>query len=256
MRRSGVLEAPFPSVLRPVLEQQVPLYGVLDAEEREKLERLTLIFLAEKSFEAAGGMELTDEIRAVIAARACLLVLHRLTLDAPLYPDLDVIIVYPSAYRAPKTSHEGRVVIEDVEARLGESWTRGVVVLAWDSVVHHSDAPPETDGHDVVLHEFAHQLDGEDGAMDGAPVLADSRRYEALARVFSAEFAELTSRLESGRSSDIDAYGATNPAEFFAVVSETFFERSVRMRARHPELYAELAAFYRFDPAARLDAEG
>jgi MtfA peptidase len=250
MRRASVLEAEFPEKLRPVLEKHVALYARLEPDEREKLERLTLLFLAEKNFEGAGGLVLTDEMQAVIAARACLLVLHRIELDDPLYPDLDVVIVYPSAYQVRGAQREGGIVLDEQEVRLGESWTRGMVVLSWDAV-RAGGANPK-DGHDVVLHEFAHQLDAEDGTVDGAPALGSSSRYKAWASVLGADYADLVDRVERGRKSDLDSYGATNPAEFFAVVTEAFFERPERLQATHPDLYAELAAFYRFDPASRL----
>ena len=232
-----------------MLERQVALYKRLEPDEREKLERLTLLFLAEKRFEDAGGLELTAEMQAVIAARACLLVLHRLELDDPLYPGLDVVIVYPSAYRVPGARREGGIVLDEQEVRLGESWTRGIVVLSWDAV-RAGGARPK-DGHDVVLHEFAHQLDGEDGTMDGAPALGSARRYRAWASVLGADYSDLVQRAHRGRTSDLDAYGATSPAEFFAVVTEAFFERPATLRDKHPALYAELAGFYRFDPASR-----
>ena len=138
-------------------------------------------------------------------------------------------------------------MIESEDARLGESWTRGVVVLAWD---HVASSARHLGGDNVVLHEFAHQLDAEDGSMDGAPDLGSRARFASWARVLGEEFAELSARLHAGRGSDIDAYGATSPPEFFAVVTEMFFEKPAQLRKRHPELYAELAAFYRQDPAA------
>lgn len=248
LRRASVLEHPVPEAVRKVVAESVPIHAHLTEDERTKLDRLVLLFLHEKHFEGAAGFEVTDEVRVTIAARACLLVLHRVALDDALYPDLDTIIVYPSAYRAPTRERLGNVVLESDQARAGESWTRGVVVLAWDSV---EGSGPAT-GHDVVVHEFAHQLDGEDGAMDGAPLLGEPRRYDAWARVLGSEFEALTQRVHEGRPSDLDPYGAKSPAEFFAVVSEAFFERPLALSMRHPGLYAELASFYRFDPAARL----
>jgi MtfA peptidase len=179
-----------------------------------------------------------------------MLVLHRMALDDALYPGLHVVIVYPSAYQVPGARREGGIVLDDGEARLGESSTRGMVVLSWDAVRAGGAHP--ADGHDVVLHEFAHQLDAEDGAIDGAPALNDSRRYRAWARVLGADYADLVERVHRGRKSDLDPYGATSPPEFFAVVTEAFFERPERLQAHHPELDAELAGSYRFDPAARL----
>lgn len=245
-RRAALRKKPLTADQRAVLRQNVPYLAKLDDPEREQLEGLIRIFLAEKSFEGCGGLELTEEIRLTIAAQACLLLLH---LDTDIYPNVESILVYPGAYRVRATRSDGPIVIEGDQARTGESWTRGLVVLAWDHVKFGA-ARPE-DGQNVVLHEFAHQLDGESGWMDGAPELGALARYASWAKRLGDEFSELSQRLHSGLSSDIDPYGATNPAEFFAVITEMFFEQSRAMKQRHPALYQELALFYRQDPAAR-----
>jgi Mlc titration factor MtfA (ptsG expression regulator) len=131
--------------------------------------------------------------------------------------------------------------------RLGESWTKGVVVVSWDDV--RAGAADTAHGHNVILHEFAHQLDEEDGTADGMPSLELRSRYVPWARMISNEFKKLRSAAERGQRTDIDIYGATNPAEFFAVITEAFFERPHALRRRHPELYAELKTFYRQDPS-------
>jgi Mlc titration factor MtfA (ptsG expression regulator) len=244
-QHAAIVAEPFPEAWLEVLERDVAYVAKLTPEERKTLEGLVQIFIAEKSFEGCGGLAMTDEIKVTIAAHACLLVLH---LDvADVYPGLDSILVYPSAYRATSTKREGRVVIESDDARLGESWTRGVVVLAWDHVLRSAR---HLGGDNVVLHEFAHQLDAADGSVDGAPDLGSRARYASWARVLGEEFADLSDKLHRGRASDIDAYGATSPPEFFAVVSEMFFEKPGALKSRHPELYAELAAFYKQDPAS------
>jgi len=241
-------DRPFPPEYASVLYERVPLARLLPEEDKRELERLILAFLDDKHFEGAGGFEMTDQVRVTIAAQACILLLHR---DTDVYPDLDTIVVYPSTYVAKTTSYEGPVVIEGDVARLGESWTRGVVVLAWDAV--RSGTTNAHDGHNVVLHEFAHQLDQEDGTMDGAPDLGDRARYAAWARVLGEEYEELVARVHAGRRTDIDDYGATNPPEFFAVVTEMFFEKPVQLRARHPDLYAALQDFYQQDPASFVE---
>lgn len=243
-RRDAIRAQPFPVAWREIVDRDVAYVAKLNEADRAELEGLVQIFLAEKNLEGCGGLELTDEIRVTIAAQACLLLLHR---ETDIYPDLDTVLVYPHAYHAKGTKHDGPVVIESDDARLGESWTRGVVVLAWD---HVASSARHLGGDNVVLHEFAHQLDAEDGSMDGAPDLGSRARFKSWARVLGEEFSELSSRLHAGRPSDIDAYGATSPPEFFAVVTEMFFEKPQQLRKRHPELYAELAAFYRQDPAS------
>jgi Mlc titration factor MtfA (ptsG expression regulator) len=243
-RRAALRAEPMPDTWRAIITANVPYANLLDAHDRDELEALVRLFLAEKQFEGCGGLTLTDEIRVTIAAQACLLLLHR---DTDIYPDLQSIVVYPHAYRAHTERREGAVTIERDEARLGESWIRGAVILAWDHVnaaTHHM-AP----GHNVVFHEFAHQLDAEDGGMDGAPDLGSRMRYQVWARVLGEEYETLSTRVHNGRDSDIDAYAATSPAEFFAVITEMFFERPRVLRKRHPNLYAQLFEFYRQDPA-------
>jgi hypothetical protein len=244
-RRAALRAEPFPEAWRAIMDRDVAYAAQLDADERRELEGLVQIFLAEKHFEGCGGLELTDEIRVTIAAEACRLLLHR---ETDIYPQLVSVLVYPSAYKAKRRTQEGRVVIEREDALLGESRVRDAVVLSWDHVLASAR---HVGGGNVVLHELAHQLDAEDGAMDGAPALENRARYASWARVLGEEFAELSQRLHEGRPSDIDGYGATNPAEFFAVITEMFFERGAALKAKHPELYGELEAFYHQDPAAR-----
>ena len=243
LRRKKVAERPFPEAWRKVLEKNVTLVRSLSPEDRAELEADIQIFLSEKNFEGAGGFEITDEVRVTIAGQACLLLLHR---NTDYYPGLESIVVYPSAYVARAKRIEGGVVQEGDEARLGESWGQGTVALAWNGVV--TGGRNREDGHNVVLHEFAHQLDQEDGEADGAPILATLSMYAPWAAVLSNEFAELV----ASKYSDIDRYGATNPAEFFAVITEAFFEKPLQLKRKHPELYAQLAAYYQQDPASRV----
>lgn len=243
-RREELIAHGLSSAERAVLDKNLPFLASLSAEDRRELEGLVRIFIAEKSFEGCAGLELTDEIKLTIAAQACLLLLHR---DTDIFPNVDSILVYPSTYIVPIREREGAVVIEGDQARLGESWQRGLVVLAWDHVL--SGAAQPKDGQNVVLHEFAHQLDSEDGVMNGTPELGARARYTAWAHALSEEFEQLSRRLHAGRPSDIDPYGATSPAEFFAVLTEMFFEKPRALKRRHPSVYAELAAFYRQDPA-------
>lgn len=249
LTRAEAIAAAFPAEFRELILRRVPCAKLLTSDELLKLEALVRIFNSEKNFEAAVGFTLTEEMRIVVAARACLLVLHRVELDSPLYPDLLTVVIYPSTYRVPRQRREGYVTIEGDEVRLGESWTHGLVVLSWDAV--SSGSANLADGHDVVLHEFAHQLDAEDGAMDGTPELDNRERYSVWSKVAGTEYAALLDDLEHHRKTTIDAYGATNAPEFFAVVVEQFFEKPRVLERQHPELYAELSRFFRFDPAQR-----
>jgi Mlc titration factor MtfA (ptsG expression regulator) len=245
-RRSRLRQQPFPPEWSQILERNFPLYAKLPPEDQKELRGDIQVFLAEKYFEGCGGLVITDEIRVTIAAQACLLLLHRENDD---YPRLDSILVYPSAYVARAVERlPGGVVHEGLSARLGEAWSSGAVVLSWDDV--RRGAADIHDGHNVVLHEFAHQLDQEDGSAQGLPVLERSSMYVAWARVLGAAFTELREEIARGHATLLDAYGATNPAEFFAVATECFFEKPQALKRRHPELYTELEEFYRQDPAA------
>lgn len=239
---------PFPPEWAAQLEASVPQARFLGAEERARLEDLVQVFLTEKQFEGAGGLEVTDAMRVSVAAQACMLLLGDPETDV--YPDLARIVLYPAAYVAKSRSSNGLVVEEREQVRLGESWDRGVVVLAWSAVEH--GARNVQDGHNVVYHEFAHQLDQDYGDADGAPELPREMRYDRWAQALGAELATLEQAAEEGRPTLLDHYGATNPAEFFAVATEAFFEKPIQMRERKPELYAQLAAYYRQDPATRV----
>jgi Mlc titration factor MtfA (ptsG expression regulator) len=244
-RRAALRAKPFPAEWSAILARNTPFTAQLSPEDLRELEGHVQVFLAEKSFEGCGGLELTDEIRVTIAAQACLLLLHR---ETDVFPLLDVVLVYPHAFVSPVKRRDATgVVTEEDSPRQGESSQRGMVVLAWDHVLR--GAASIHDGHNVVFHEFAHQLDAEDGAMEGAPVLSQRGHVASWAHVLGDEYGELVARVEKHRSSDLDSYGATSPAEFFAVVTEAFFEQPKGLKKKHPALYEELASFYQQDPS-------
>jgi MtfA peptidase len=245
-RWAKILQNPFPREWSEILAKYVPIYERLSAVDRAELRGLIQVFLAEKIFEGCGGLEITDEIKVTIAAQACLLLLRR---ETDVYPKLITILVYPTAYVSNMPQHGPHgVVTEGPQGRLGEAWTSGVVVLSWDDV--KLGAADVRDGHNVVFHEFAHQLDQEDGSSDGAPLLPKRNLYSAWARVLGAEYDELRKAAETGKKSVLDTYGATEPAEFFAVATEAFFEKPVQLKKKHPELYEELKIYYSQDPEA------
>lgn len=251
-RRRRLRTQPLPAEARATLERNVPLTRELPADDIRELEGLIQVFLDEKWFQGCGGLEVNDEIRLTIAAQACVLLLRR-EVEEP-YPGLESILVYPHAYVA-KTSRRGPggIVMEGREVRLGESWEHGSLVLSWDDVL--KGAADLHDGHNVVFHEFAHALDQQHGGGDGTPDLGTRSRYLAWARVLGGEYEHLVEDVQKHRKSFIDAYGATNPAEFFAVITECFFERATKFEKEHPELYAQLRDFYRRDPAALARGE-
>jgi Mlc titration factor MtfA (ptsG expression regulator) len=238
IHRAKVRERPFPPEHLAIIEKNVAYFAKLSPEEKSQLIGHVQVLLDEKTFEGAGGLEMTDTIRLTIAAQASVLLLHR---DTDYYPGLVSIVVYPAAY-VGKTR---KGFIEDDQARLGESHSYDRVVVAWDAV--RSGAANIQDAHNVVLHEFAHQLDYEDGLYDGTPSLPNRSAIRTWARVFSEDFQKLAAEGDDV----LDDYGAENSAEFFAVATETFFEKPTQLRAKHPKLYEQLALYFKQDPAKR-----
>jgi MtfA peptidase len=244
-RRQRLRDQPFPDPWLETIKRNVAFFNRLSASDQTELLGHTRIFLAEKRFEGCDDLELTDEIRVTIAAQACLLLLHRKT---GYFPRLITILVYPSAYVVNDRRQIQEFVWEEGNtARLGETGRQlGDMVLAWD-MVKAGGADP-ADGKNVVFHEFAHQLDFENYATDGTPALETREQQLAWREVMTTEFASLRAADETGIPTLLDTYGATDPAEFFAVSVEAFFERPCALRARHPRLYAELKRYFLQDP--------
>jgi len=222
---------------RQAIAQDFVTFARIPHDLRDELEGLMHVFLYEKSFEACGGLEaVTRHMQHVIAAQACLLLVNR---NHDYYRKLRSILLYPSAYKAKnKHGHD--------DVRLGESWQSGSVVLAWESVI--AGGRNQEDGSHVTLHEFAHQLDQADGAADGVPELASAGTYRDWSLVFNQAFRRFQRKLEKCRRTVIDPYGATNPAEFFAVATETFYEKPKQLSEHYPEVYEQLKRYYRVDP--------
>lgn len=241
-RRERIFRQEFPAAWERILREHLPLFAKLPLHLQEQLRNLIKLFIHDKLFVGCAGLSITDEMRVLIAAQACLLILNRPSTG---YADLRSIYVYPSAFRATHTVRD-ELGLEQTESRdlLGESWSHGRVVLAWDDV--QKGARDFADGYNVVLHEFAHQLDHESGVTDGAPLLYSKAAYKSWAYVFAREFEKLQ-QSQPGESI-IDHYGATDPAEFFAVATETFFEEPAQLYEHHRELFEELKSYYRLDP--------
>ena len=235
LRRRRLARDPFPEEWVPILEGSVPFYSTLSAELQIRLRDLLKVFAREKYFTGVEGIEITDEVKVVISACASRLVLH---LDLSYYDGLTEIIVYPYVYKHPDSE----------QAILGESSAmRGTVVLSWPAVLEGIADP--RDGHDTALHEFAHALDAGDGVYDGTPPLKARSHYRPWALIMSDHYLKLRGNNKDERKV-LDSYGATNEAEFFAVATESYFEKPVQMRDRTPDLYEELQLFYGGDPAA------
>ncbi len=251
-RRERLRRAPFPEEWERILDERWRLYARLPDPIKQALRGHIRIFLAEKRFYGCGGLEITDAIRLRIAAQACLLISNR---ETGCYGKLRSILVYPSAFIVNReTVDEAGVHTEWREPRIGESWEIGRVIIAWDEVA------PEPAGFDrsgnVVLHEFAHQLDAEDGIVNGTPLLGSRACYIVWARVLGDEYRALCEAVSRGEATLIDPYGAEDASEFFAAATECFFERARLLCARHPVLYGTLRDYYRLDPAAWREERG
>jgi len=242
-RKRRILSRPFPQPWLATVKSRLPFFDRLRREEQQQMLDLIQLFLAAKTFYGCGGLEISDEIRVTIAAEACLLLLNRST---GIYPELHYILVYPDAFVARHDKqHPDGTSSSEIHGLLGESWEQGKVILSWDDVV--KGASDFHDGHNVVLHEFSHQLDSESGNTNGAPLMP-LQSLRTWSRVFTHEFEQLNAAAAHHHRAVMDYYGATNPAEFFAVATETFFEKPHQLQERHPDLYRELGSYYRVDP--------
>jgi Mlc titration factor MtfA (ptsG expression regulator) len=246
LRRKRVRARPFPAAWREILDRRVPYVHRLPRDLQDQLEQHIQVFIAEKQFAGCDGQEISDEVRVTIAAQACLLVLNRKT---DYFPNLRQVLVYPGAFVIERLRAEPSGVLQEQRQVLsGESWTHGQVVLSWEDALE--GAAIVDDGRNVVIHEFAHQLDQQKGYANGAPWLGSRHNYPRWSQVMSWEFARLQEQAATQQPALFSYYGASNPAEFFAVVSEVFFEQPQAMAAMHPELYRELRSLYRVDPSA------
>ncbi|NTU41719.1 MAG: zinc-dependent peptidase [Nitrospirales bacterium] len=241
-------ELPFPSEWEVILDRNLPLYRHIPPELKEQLHHDIRIFLDEKRFEGIYGLEITEEMQVTIAAEACLLLLNRENRN---YPGLYSILVYPHSYPTLRNIPiGGGGYLEEEILLAGESRRQGAVILAWDQVRRGGE------GHNLTVHEFAHQLDQEDGEADGTPILGKVSSYAVWAFIMSRGYEHLRSAVKQNRETVLDGYGATNEAEFFAVATEAFFEKPGQLKEEEPELYGELKNFYNLDPAEWMDGRG
>lgn len=244
LHRSRIGAKPFPKAWRSILKKRLPFFHALPADLQLQLKRHIQIFIDEKDFVGCNDLTVTDDIRVTIAAQACLLLLNRKT---DFYPKLRQILVYPDAFIVTNQRQDASgVVWEHRNVLAGESWEQGKIILSWKNTIEGAADPH--DGNNVVIHEFAHQLDQEDGHANGAPILQHRDDYRTWSSVFSHAFAELEEAATLGRPALFSYYGATNPAEFFAVVTEVFFEQPIALYQQNSALYRELSHFYQLDP--------
>lgn len=243
-RRRKLRARPFPTEWRDILKQRVPYFRRLPSDLQLQLKRHIQVFIAEKQFIGCGGLQITDEVRVTIAAQACLLLLNRST---DYFPDLTHILVYPDSFLVNRVRHDASGVLHEQRQVLsGESWSQGKVVLSWADILQGAAAVD--DGRNVVIHEFAHQLDQENGDANGMPILTNRELRQRWTQVFSHEYAQLQQQARHGEPALLDHYGATDPAEFFAVASEVFFEQPTALALQHASLYELLSRYYRINP--------
>jgi len=243
-RRWRLRRRPFPHAWREILQRRMPYFRRLPADLQLQLKKHIQVLVAEKPVIGCAGLEVSEEMRVLIAAQAGLLLLNR---RAGYFPNLSQVLLYPGAFIVDRVQRDG-IGLEQGERRvlLGESWQQGQVILSWADVLAGADDP--ADGRNVVIHEFAHQLDQENGPANGAPFLGRRERYARWAATLGAAFAALRERVANELPGVLDSYGATDPAEFFAVASEAFFEQPEALAAEQPALFGELAGYYRVNP--------
>jgi Mlc titration factor MtfA (ptsG expression regulator) len=250
-RRKKLTQAVFPSAWEEIIRRNVAHYCMLEDAERAHLRALIQVFIAEKNWEGAGGLELDDEIRVTISAQACLLILG---VPHDYYQNVQSVIVYPSTVVPPQRklgSFEIKVAPMDIEQPiLGRAFQQGPVIIIWDAALRGSRHPEL--GHNVIYHEFAHKLDMLDGAANGTPPLRDRAQYHEWVLICSREYKRLRHDATMGKESFLNAYAATSAPEFFAVATEQFFDRPRIMVAQAPDLYRVLREYYRQDPAERV----
>jgi Mlc titration factor MtfA (ptsG expression regulator) len=247
-RRDKIRSEPFPADWLRYLEENVPTYRSLSAAEQAKLQGDVRVFLTEKTWEGCGGLEVTDEMKVTIAGLACLLVLG---LKDEYFDRVQSILLYPEGFKVPTREAAGHIVVLEGESQvLGTAEYRGPVLLSWAELLDDVRNPGR--GKNLVLHEFAHELDMLNGAVDGTPPLRDDRLARRWRRVMTAEYNRLLDEAEEGRPTLLDEYGTENEGEFFAVATECFFERPAELSQRHRRLYEVLRDYYRQDPAARM----
>ncbi|OWY04502.1 hypothetical protein B6V76_08295 [Thioclava sp. IC9] len=241
-KRSHLLNTALPEPQRVIVQQQVPLIRKLPPDLQDRLEGKISLLLDQVDFIGCDGLDVTDEMRLSIAAQACLLIVN----SPSWYDHLRTILIYPGAFKSRQAQRNGYVLTERETIRTGESWARGPVVLSWTHA--QRGAFNDHDGHNVVFHEFAHQLDDLSGRTDGIPALEKDQSFSGWVTVFAEAYKHHVQQVSHGRRTVIDTYGAEGPEEFFAVLVEVFFERPVELKHAEPALYDQLTTYFRLDP--------
>ena len=249
-RRERLLAEPFPPEWRSIVDR-VPVCAALPEDERVRLHGIASVLMAERRFEGCGGLALTEAMKVVVAAQSAVLLLGH---DNDFWSDVSSILVYPTTFAEPGGARPIGRWDHRYGPRDGEAWPHGPVILAWDAI-ERDLAHPET-GRNVVLHEFAHRIDMENGDADGVPPLLRRVQPATWQSIMREAYDGLARESKDGVPTVLDEYGATNPAEFFAVATACFFTRPRMLEDRHPSLYSALRAWYRQDPAERPEPAG
>ncbi|MGM0508496.1 MAG: M90 family metallopeptidase [Fusobacteriota bacterium] len=239
-KRHKIRKTKFPDIWETYLKDDLKIYNMIPYELREKLKEDIMILIYEKRFEGCQGTVITGKKKVLIAAQACLLFINK---KSRYYPKLDSILVYPDRYKVKQAREINGVPVKKGGIRLGESWQNGEVVLAWSNVMEGFNHTK----HNVVIHEFAHQIDQETGYANGFPALTRDMDRKEWTKVLKKEYKKLVFKKEHNKISIINKYGATNPAEFFAVITELFFEDPLKLNEASIDLYLELKKYYKID---------
>lgn len=238
----------FPESWQNILNNSVPYYQFLPESLRDELRIHMPVILNEKIFEGCGGLVMSEEKKVLIAAYATILILGE---PAGYYPSLQAILVYPDDYMAPVHEEDASgIMTEGMESRSGESWDMGSIVLSWSDI--EQDIKNPFSGRNLVFHEFSHQLDDRYGITAGIDDDGHVHTSDKGNEVLAEHFLELRRAINGRQQTLLHPYGATNPAEFFAVATECFFENGHRLNQQHPKLYNSLKAFYNIDPVSYL----
>jgi len=243
-KRQSLLASHLSDHQRDIITRQVPILHRMPPHLRARLDGKINLFLNQVSFHGCDGLDVTEEMELSIAAQACLLVVN----TSLWYDNLTTVLIYPNAFKSRQARHSGYVVTEQEIVRTGESWDRGPVILSWA----HSQqgALNDHDGHNVVFHEFAHQIDDLSGGTNGVPILSPGQSYETWEDVFLTAYDAHIRALEAGHKTVIDPYGAEGHEEFFAVSVEVFFERPQALKRDVPAVYEQLTKLFQLDPAS------
>jgi len=246
LKRKWLSGKPFPREMEIILTQDVPVYQKIPGILKDIFKKRLVIFMHEKQFEGCGGLKMTEKKKVVISAYACILLTGS---PSDYYPDLRAILLYPGDYLAPvNETGEGGIVTVGKEHRKGEFWSAGNIVLSWSDI--KKNIYGTCNGQNLIYHEFAHYLDYQYGLTAGIDENGTILREDEWTRTLAFHYRKLRRTRRGRTESVLDKYGASNPSEFFSVVTEAFFEKPVELHNKIPDLYSAFKSFYNLDPVS------